>query len=209
MASSDKSANHSVEAQNAKVELISGSLILSDLPTGFDHPVTVHTSRGKVQLMLLTQHEAENAWKVPIQGHERLLESDDQFFADSQHVFLQSVGVPRCRFSVFPRPKQVLQGENVNLTTETADETAVYNGALPVKAVTLQIRQINEAGKAPPVLLGPSFSWRPHGVATVPSDSGDAARWEIRIPANSFENVSNLFLTVNYPLGGRAEKVWH
>jgi len=64
----------------------------------------------------------------------------------------------------------------------------------------LDYRQIQAAGEAPPVQLGPRADWRPQGVAQAPGagELPQAAKWSITVPAGALDNLSELFLEVKY-----------
>ena len=53
--------------------------------------------------MLLTQHEAENAWMVSIDGKPHLVETDQDYFADANKIVLRSEGIPKAPLRSTPR----------------------------------------------------------------------------------------------------------
>lgn len=191
----------SIVAPGAEVKRSNGIITVSQVPSGLEHAIVLRPHSGpEVKLILLTQHEAENAWKIEIDGEEHLIETDQSYFDDRQHIYLQSMGTPEANFRAYPEVKEALTLERGNLKDRLSDGVSDYQASMTPQHIAVRFTQIQRAGDVPPVRLGPSFSWRPHGVAEVPSSDAfaAAAKWQITIPSDFLNGVSNVFLDLDY-----------
>ena len=194
-----------VKASSGETVTDSGVIYVSGIKPGVDSTIDITSSTGKkLRAVVLSPQEAENAWKVRMQGGEHLLISAQDFFADpdarSPSISLSSIGKPRFEFSVTPALSALPQaslplvetGANTHATTFTAEAKA--------KSPSLEFHQIQPAGKVLPVKLGPSAAWRGHGVAQAPPESELplAAKYSITVDPGSMEGLSELFLDVKY-----------
>jgi beta-galactosidase len=59
---------------------------------------------------------------------------------------------------------------------------------------------VQTAGSVPAVKTGPALNWRPRGVAQAPDEAAfaQAARWSLALPQGAMDDLSELFLKVNY-----------
>lgn len=192
----------SISAPGGKIRRSGGMVIVWNVPTGLDRGITLRRGSGaEVRLILLTQHEAENAWTARIGGEESMVETDQSYFAEANHIFLQSLGKPQCAFQIYPEVQKTLRLKGRTLIPRDAAGVSYYGTTIPAhQRVALHYTQIQKAGAVPPVRMGPPFSWRPHGVAEVPPDSAfsSAARWEIKVPQNFMNGLRNEFLVIDY-----------
>ena len=136
-----------------------------------------------------------------IDGHESLVATAQDYFADSQHIYLHSEGAPQCAFSVYPATDHSLDVvAPAKLAVRLNSDISSYSATQPEKHVALEVRQIREGESVPPVKMGPIPSWRSNGVAMAPDDVAfkAAAQWQIVFPKDFLSGVSNVFLTVEY-----------
>lgn len=201
----DRGADLSVSPHgSAREERKEKVLYLHDCKPNLLSPVVI-TQRhgGSIRLVLLTQEQAEDAWKVHIAGQDRLLITGADFFADRSHITLRSMGESTFRLALFPKlqPGDELGANAALHQSVVRGEAQEYTTELPAVDPTLVAAQTRAAANVPPVAIGPAFSWRPHGVATTPSESAlqaDSAEWKLQIEWPRQQDVSNLFLRVNY-----------
>jgi hypothetical protein len=94
----------------------------------------------------------------------------------------------------------VLQA-SLPLTQTASDATAAaFNARARTRNIDLKFVQVQAAENAPPVKVGPAPSWRPQGVAEAPTESAfsHAARWTVTVPPGAMDDLSELFLNVDY-----------
>ncbi|HTM17847.1 MAG TPA: beta-galactosidase [Terracidiphilus sp.] len=191
-----------VHADGALVQRRGEDISISRIPTGLVHPIRIRKGKGpEVQLILLSERDAENAWKTSIDGSMHLLETGQDFFTDKDSFVLQSEGTARCDFSLYPVFHGDLKLAGGNLDSLRVDETMYYTGFVSEAHLKMKIEKLRAAGEVPPVKLGSPLSWRLKGVAMAPDDSDFrlAAKWAISAPANlQSSTISNIFLKIDY-----------
>ena len=201
----DAATVRSVRPSSGESALDSGVYYILGLKPGVDSSIDVVSSDGEsLRLVVLTAEEAENAWKVRIAGSDHLLITAQDFLTDPDsrplHIWLRSLANPRFEFSIAPPATAPLQA-NVPLNPKNVtSQTAAFTAEVPHWSAVLQSTQIQAAGEAPPVKLGPAQDWRPHRVAQAPGagELPQAAKWSITVPAGALDGLSELFLEVNY-----------
>lgn len=190
-----------VEAAGGHVEDRNGVTYVTDLHPGMNAAIELKTAQGDaVRLLLLTQEEAENAWKATLNGAPHLLLTPQDFYADKENLYLQSRGAARFAMAVTPPLQQPLRGSAAIHAAGSSGHVSQFEAQVPAVDFTPSYRRIRSAGLVRPVKLGPELSWRPHGVAEAPSESefNQAAEWEITVPPNALASLNNLFLKVTY-----------
>lgn len=188
-----------VQADGAIVEARGKGISISNIPTGFDHGIHLRRGNGpEVRLVLLSRRDAENTWRLSLNGHTHLLETDKDFFAAIDYFVLQSEGDPHCAFALFPPFSGLLKVDGGKLTERSQ---SYFSASVPESHPVLEVKKIQEVKAAPAVKLGPPFSWRPKGVGMAPQDADfkAAGKWAITVPRHDQSStVSNLFLHIDY-----------
>lgn len=149
------------------------------------------------RILLLSDKQAEQAWKVRDESRERLLLTRQQVIADkSDEVRLQVLGMPRFEFQILPAPRRAPLASLA--LTKTGD--GAYTAQAQQKKLVVQVEQSRRAGIAPPVPLAPPPSWRATGVAQAPEEGEllRAAEWRIHLPTHLFDGLSDAFLRIRY-----------
>ncbi len=201
----DELGVRAVHSRGAEQETAQGVVYLTRIQPGLDSPIDLTSVKGKrIRLVVLTAEEAEDAWKIRIDGSEHLLITGQDFFADPdarpELVWLRSRSDPDFAFSITP-PLDASLVSSLTLAQSLADAEGIhYTAQAQPRAVELECRQIQPAGMAPPVRIGPAPAWRPQGVAEAPSDGPlpQAGKWSIAVPGGSMTGLSNLFLEIKY-----------
>ena len=201
----EQSSIRSINSSAGTQSTVDGVTYLGEIKPGLESPIDLVSQLGKsVRLVVLSAQQAENAWKVRLGGKERLLVTKQDFFADEDarpgRIWLQSRTSHRFSFSITP-PLTTPPGSSLPLTPFTSTQNAVsYWPQAQTRNIKPICRQIQPAGVAPPVKLGPASGSSTHGVAEAPPPSPlpDAAKWSIVIPPGSMQGLSNLFLRIDY-----------
>lgn len=201
----DAQGIRSVQVSNGSSVREEGVIYLRGIQPGLDAAIDLVGSDGqRVRVVVLSEREAEDAWKVRIGGREHLLLTAQDFYADPDaspaRIWIESRASAHFAFRIAP-PPAVAPASSLPLT-ETG-HTALFTGysaqAKPFNA-QLQFRLLQPAGPAAAVRIGPVPSWRTHGVAEAPTDAAfhQAAKWSITVPAGTLDGLGNLFLQVDY-----------
>ncbi len=200
----DQASVRSVNASSGEKSAASGVIYLSEIKPGIDSSIDLVSNDGKaVHLVVLTAQQAEDAWKIRIGSQDHLLITAQDFFYDPDAqrdpIWLRSLGTPRFSFSILP-PAVMPQASLALTQTASTNRAASFTAdAIQVKPA-FEYRQIQTAGDAPPVKIGPAPAWRHNGVAQAPeeTDLPKTAKWSIAIPPGSMNGLSELFLDIKY-----------
>jgi beta-galactosidase len=187
-----------------------GNIIVTGIRPGVDSFIDVTGPDGrKTRLVVLTQQEAESAWKVRLGSGERaaanhLLITEQDFFADTDsipaRIWLRSRGSSGFAFTITP-PVSAPPHSDLPLTQTSGNASASRFAAnAEERKPELHYTLTQPAGEAPPVALGPIPAWRTHGVAQAPAESDPSyeARWSITLPSDSLKGLNELYLQVGY-----------
>lgn len=177
-----------------------GITYIHNLLPSFIPAITASNKSGDTtQIVLLSEKEAEDAWRLP-SNHEYLLFTHDQYFAQGNTLTLERDNDPHFSFAIAP-PLFIKPSATEPLKAVNEDnDTSSYRASMQALEPAMTIRQIRNARTVPPVKLGKLFSWRKHRAAMAPTtrEFALAAQWKIGIPQKDWNGVSNLFLAVNY-----------
>jgi hypothetical protein len=194
-----------VEASSGEINRDSGAIYVSGIQPGVESSIDLVSSRGNsVRLVVLSAHEAEDAWKVHLGSRDQLLITDQDFLVDpdaqAARIWLRSRGTPQFNFTVTPPPSAALKADAPLTAASVTSLTASFTAEAPAWDDPVDCRPTQAAGVAPPVNIGPPLPYRPRGVAQAPGagDLPQAARWQITIPAGALNGLSEIFLEVNY-----------
>jgi beta-galactosidase len=200
----DAASVHAIHAPGAVTTTTDGVIHLRGIEPGLESSLDLVSREGKpIRIVVLTAREAENAWKVHIDGIEHLLVTGEDFFADTSNgarIWLRSRGLPHFAFAISPPLATPLDATLPLIRTTSSTRVDRFIAETQPRNLHLEVRQIQAAGEAPPVKIGPVPSWRPNGVAEAPpsSELPQAAKWSLIIPQGSMSGLSELFLNVGY-----------
>jgi hypothetical protein len=145
----------------------------------------------KVRILLLTDTEAEQFWRLPFGGRDTVLLSPADVFAAKDGVHLRSIDPSRIAASFF-------------LPNEQQDNPrSLWQDA----AVSVEPRKINfdwtssrEAAARPRIRMASNVVGRdlPMPLAPAASDFAGAAAWTLQIPPQSMKGLSDIYLRIRY-----------
>jgi len=201
----DASGIRTIQTSSGETVTDAGTTYVRGVNPGEKSWIDLVSSDGKqVRLVLLKQEEAENAWKIRIAGADHLLFTAQDFFADADsqpgRIWLRSREVPQFAFDIAPLPAAPLQGSLPLSQAANSAQLASFTAATQKSGANIEYRLLQPAADVPPVKLGPTFSWRKHGVAQAPPDSElpQAAKWAITVAPADMSHLSDLFLVIRY-----------
>jgi hypothetical protein len=201
----DASTVSTAKASSGEVTHHSGAIYVSGIQPGVESSIDLVSSYGdSVRLVVLSAHEAENAWKVHLGGRDQLLITDQDFLADPDaqdaHIWLRTRTAPQFTFTITPPPSVPLKTD-VPLSPASATSLAAsFTVEAPAWDDPVDCRPTHSAGIAPPVNFGPPLPYRSRGVAQAPGarDLPQAAKWDITVPVGALNGLNELFLEVDY-----------
>jgi hypothetical protein len=202
----DPATVRSLKVSSGHTSTESGNTIITGINPGVDSFLDITAPDGKkIRLVVLTQQEAEDAWKIRLGSSpaaDHLLITSQDFFADpdSGRISLRSRGSSEFAFTIAP-PLSSTPHSDLPLKQTGSNSSAMHFVAkAPERQLDLHYALVQPAGEAPPVALGPTPAWRPHGVAQSPGEDDPPyeARWSITLPPDALKGLNELYLQVNY-----------
>jgi hypothetical protein len=195
----DESTVRKLTAAGAIQSREHGRIYVDGLKPGTNEAISIHPTSGKpIHLLLLSQQQAQNLWKIEMNGRDYLLLSEADVFVDQATLHLRSRVPSRLAFSVLPA---LARDPKANAPLKSAPRDGVfatYAAAVPPRAFDLRWEQTQPAGIVDPVRT--SSLQRGAAVAVAPDDSEfkNAATWKITPPALGGAGVSDIFLRIDY-----------
>jgi hypothetical protein len=194
------------QKDNLRFHALSGTLstqqgvtTVSGMKPSLAPAITLEQPEGATtNIVLLSQEQAEDAWKMQTSDQQGLLLTSAQIYTDKHHIFLEQDGDNHFSFQVSPPTQARLSGSShFNEQADQAEQT--YSASVPAVHPTLHFEQIAKAGDVPPARMGSPVSWR-KAVAIAPGDADfeRAAKWSITIPPSDWVGANELFLNVKY-----------
>jgi beta-galactosidase len=176
-----------------------GNLYVSGLKPGTGDAISIQPPTGKtIHILLLSQEQAEDLWKIQLNGKQYLLLSSADVFFDDATLYLRSRENSALAFSIFPA-LSVEPKANAPLGKSGSDGIFTsYAASVESRTFDIHWTQTQPAGHADPVQT--SSLQRKVPVAVVPDDSAfkNAAAWRITMPAHEITGLSDVFLRINY-----------
>ena len=181
----DSASIASWDGPSGRREERGGVSVFRGLSPGIENLFTFHTPDGKAaRVILLSQEQATQCWKVNIWGGDQLVFSSQPVSWDDQTLIVQS-DKPTTEVSVFPRR---------NVATNSLYD--VYNVDSPAKTINLHVEQIKQAGPSRKVPL--SAKRKPLPLPPTDADFDAAAVWHITIPPDALDGVADVRLKIDY-----------
>jgi beta-galactosidase len=201
----DAATVKSVTTSSGQVTREQNAIYVSGVAPGLDASIDVLSTDGRhIHLAVLTQQQAEDAWKVRVGSAEHLLITRADFSADPDAplgpIWLRSLTSSQIAFMLVPAPATPLKASLPLTASDSTSNSANFSAETAAWTDPFECLQTEAAGIAPPVKTGPALDWRPHGVAQAP-DAGpltNAAHWSITVPAGSMSGLSDLYLRIKY-----------
>jgi len=188
-----------LHATSGTLSTSQGVTTVSGIKSSLRPAITLEQPDGsRTNIVLLSQQQAEDAWRMTMPNQQCLLFTSAQIYADEQHIFLDQEGDNQFSFQVSPPANETLTG-SVHFKEQAGLAEQTYSASVPVVHPTLQFKQSATAGIVPPARMGSPVPWR-KAVAIAPSDADfeHAAKWSITIPRSDWAGANGLFLNVKY-----------
>lgn len=186
-----------LHSTSGTIERAEALVRVSRIRPGINSAIDLLSPSGeKLRFVVLTAKEAEDAWRVQLEGAVHLLVTAADVAADGDQIHLRQRGNAHFDFAVTPALKRTPRG---TLAIE-AGQDGHYSAQAAGQSFKLEARLEQKPGEVPPVPLGPKVSWRKAGVAQAPEDAdfARAARYELALPEEGLKGLSNLFLQIDY-----------
>ena len=178
-----------------------GNVSVTDLNPAEETTLSLQRPGGKaIRILVLSEEEAESAWRVRLGGQEHLLITPQEFLTSDDQITLNSDDNPSFRMMLFPAIETAPEASSKLAIKQNANDSTELSAHMTDVKPHLTLTQIRKAGDVPAVKVGPPPSWRPQGVAEAPTEAtfAAAAQWRLELGPDPLHGLSNLFLRVDY-----------
>ncbi len=188
----DASSTASVDAASGSVTRSDSIVLVQNVQPGKQAELQVTGKNGrKARILLLSQDQAEQFWRVPFGGQDTALLSPADVFAGDDGVHLLSVDTSRIHASLFLPNGQ--KDSAHSLWREQA-------GAVEPRKIEFQWSSIRDAAPRPLVRMDPHVAGRDRPMPLAPdaADFAGAAAWNLQIPPQSMTGLNDIYLRICY-----------
>jgi hypothetical protein len=194
-------AQSALQVQQGSAARDNGLLRVCNVAPGLRSAITLHGKHGVTHIVLLSREDAENLWKLQLNGRDQLVLTHAQLYSDASRLILRQLGAPSFDVSFFPALHPVASKAAVQTVASRAEGLFQrFNWRLPECAISLQIEQTKPFGKAPAPILNPAFSPKGAAPVTTPEESSfaQAGQWRVTLPPAVPDGLSDVILAVRY-----------
>jgi beta-galactosidase len=178
--------NGGIKSESSNQILVSGIepsnrvVFEGNLPTG-----------KRLQVVVLTREQAQSATRISLGDGDHLLLSSQEVYSDGRLMTLRVLAQPDFHFLVWPSLPST-HGSSLHVEPQPDDGIFKTYRALGIPRTILASWTPKPSVKPKPISLSDP--------ATVPTaeDIEGAPRWQLRLPTDAFDGVSDLFLKVEY-----------
>lgn len=182
----------SVNTVSGTVTHSENTIVVQNVEPGKESVLFVTGKNGRTaRVVVLSQAEAEQFWRVPLAGQDTALLSPADVFAGDDGVHLRSVDASHMAASVY-----VPNGEK-DKAHSLWRELAV---GVESRKIDFQWNSSREAAVRPPIRMADHVDGRdrPMPLAPIDSDFAGAAAWCLKIPTQPMNGLSDIFLRIHY-----------
>lgn len=188
----DEASAEPLLAAGDEVTRSDGVILVREMNPGKQAAFEVKGKDGRrVRIVVLTEELAEQFWRVPWGGKDAALLSSADIFADVDGVHVRSVDASRIAAWLFQPNSQGPSSASLwqELPAQAEQRKIAFDWSSAREAASrASIRMATHVdGRAGPMPLAPS-----------PSDFAGSAAWNLMIPAQSMQGLSDIFLRVHY-----------
>jgi hypothetical protein len=182
----------SVRASSGTVARADGRILIENPEAGKETVLQVKGKNGhRVRILLLTEAQAEQLWRVPVEGRDAALLSPADVFADTDGIHFRSVDPSLLRASLFaPR-----EGKNRADALWREEDWKVTP-----RKIDFDLQASRDAGSRPEIRMADHVEGRdaPMPLAPEEADFNEAATWTLKLPAQPMTGLSDIFLRIRY-----------
>lgn len=173
-----------------------GRTIVRVARPGPDAVLSVKAAGRTVRILVLTQAQARQLWRVDLAGQPSLVLSNAEVVGAGDRLELVSRGNPDFALSVWPAlPPRAGLGSGL-LARGGQGLFTRYEAHLPKRSPVVSITATRQAGAAPPVAIGgPAHA----AIEPYPETFGSAAAaWRVDVDPHALDGLDDAFLTIDW-----------
>jgi beta-galactosidase len=189
-------AGESIEAPDARIVRDKGDIVVDRIEPGKLAAIRIRKAGGReIQIILLSQEMARDAWKVKLAGRARLLLSEADLYFAADAVHLNTIDPAQLAFEILPKPDATPSG-----FTDAGPDGLFeqYQTRVQDETIKATVQKLHDAGVRPPIQMGPVQMGKEVAEAPEAEAFKGAAEWSIQVPAVSSPSVGNIFLKITY-----------
>lgn len=182
----------SVVASSGSVTRSENTILVQNPEPGKETVLRVTGKNGRsARILLLTEAQAEQFWRVSLGGVETALLSTADLFAETDGVHLRSFNPARIAASIF-----LPDGQKNNPPSLWRE----WSGAVQPRKISFEWSSSRAAAPRPPLRMAAHIEGHdlPMPQAPEEADFAAAAAWSLKIPAQSMAGLSDIFLRIRY-----------
>jgi len=190
----------SLSAPQAAVSRKGRATYVTGISPGTDIAITLNPRQPKpVHIVVLSPEQAQSLWKTSFGGKEYIFLSPSDIFFDETSLHLRSRDVAKLRFGVFP-DLGVVSGSSVPVKKVGREGLfQEYESSVVPRTLTARLEAERTDAVPCPPKMGKPVAWRGNiSVATPPDNSECANSWQIILPNNLLDGLSDAFLRIHY-----------
>ena len=191
----------SLEAKTGRVSRAAGQISVDGLAPSTSTAINLRTRAGtSVRIVLLSEDQAGNSWKISLHGREHMLMTPADVFVDGETVHLRAREPSAFSFSVFPDVEEKPACSAPLRKTGIDGLFTSYSASVAAREVTAKVEKLRDPAPSSAVKMGPPFDWRPAPVAAAPDDADfeKAGVWRLTLPKGALDGLSDLFIDIHY-----------
>jgi hypothetical protein len=187
-----------VRTSSGSVTRQGGLLVAHDLRPGRNCWLHVSGHGKNALIVLLPQEEAKHLWLIPSgKGFETALLSEASVFAAGNDVHLRSTDPQKEHAFVF---SPVFSGGSAGALKTDSELWKEFAFPIQPRKIQFTWEQVREAAPLGAIKMGASADQGRPGVPRAPAeaDFARAAAWKLKIPTQSMDGLSDIFLRIHY-----------
>jgi hypothetical protein len=181
----------SIEASDAHIERQAGIVYVDVSALGTKPAIRLSNHDGqRLDIIVLSQEQARNLWKLDLGGKERLILSPAQIYIDADRLILSSTNPSELNAGIYPKVEKMV-GDFSDSGQDGIFRT--YQAHVQPLQLTATVEKVAEPGAAPPQKMRKEIPLMPDESAF-----NSAAKWKIHIPDVESTTVSDVLLRISY-----------
>lgn len=179
-----------IEASGAHVEKHEGIAYVDVRTPGTKPAIRLRARDGEsLDIIVLSQEEARNLWKLRLGGKERLLLSPAQLYVQNEKLTLLGSNPSQLKAEIYPKLEMT-----VGDSSDSQDGIFhIYQEPVDPLQLTAKVEKVSEPKTDLPLKMGKD-------IVEMPEDSAfaSAAKWRIHLPNVNSNLVSDVLLRITY-----------
>jgi beta-galactosidase len=169
-----------VESPRGRITRQGGIAYVDGIEPGSQVAIRLRQKNGaNMNVVVMSQEQARNTWKVKLGGKQRLIVSSAQLYFDHDRVHLSASDPSQLSAGFFPN----LEHPAAGFTSHGEDGIfKLYVARVPANRIAAQVQKTGDAGADPPPRMGKEMMGKVVALAPEDSEYEAAASWTIQVP---------------------------